>query len=1203
MSSRDRSPAPSIDSMQLEDVELGEKGSEEKRHDRPIVRSFLTNEKGRRVKLKRRSSLENFGRLGLLTPALALTPNVDEQDELTQSFTELQGGKRELILAAAHIDDALKGRGRYGKARVMFKPKFAQQCFAITNNIWFQRLMYIVIILHSSLVFVEPPSKDSVLGWVLALNFVCLMFYVVDVALTIAFMNWTVFWMLDENALNRGEFIFLILFTIDFILLVAQAISDKYIVQPFRLLRAAMLIFKAKNVAHIYRVLKSIVLKLGKVFVAIGLFIIMFAAVGVHVFMDDYQCDQVTSDILDCNKTSNQTLSGQVYKGAFDNVGIAALRLFVLITTENYPSLIFPTYLRRARSWFFFGAFIYIGVFILTAILLAIIVEAYWLYFKITVKEERYREREELAKAWNLLDPLANGDLPVEDPKFLSLFRILKPNHTDEENRQLIQLIDTEEDGFIDSYQWTTQLRDVMEAKFEHCGRYLFPAALDSLILLASRLVSSPRFHRVTVLLIATHAILFCMKWKGMSDNADKTIQALKTVIVSLFCVEILLRSLTWTTAIIHDYFELIDSSLVFVALMCNALAYPVSDMETERVLTVASGICVMGRLALNPPEWKRSVSKVLTSFVPVMWDLVILYLIVLFMFGVIGMEAFHNVDPHETVVNEYVHYNYQCKLGFIDFRCSLLMVFQLTTSSNWHELMNATMLSAGDAAALYFVVSFIFINLSVMNLFVAIAIEAFQKYGNRDTRKIDTDDLTWREKVKRWIDALLGSSKPEKQGKDEDGTDLKIRSPSTLPRSRQGSLRRSVDMRDTNGAAVVIEPATSDGEMSDDVYTGLTVDKRREVKMKRKMKKRKRAHRLAQKGLMVVRVMMAFRKTKDSEISLEQGEEVVVVDKVEEWMKGNKDDGSTGWFPSSHVCQLNQDSVRQPSANGSRAQPVSTAMNGETVKSKSSDINTTNTPNNNSSLFSNHIPLPGQSVESAKPVTKVSDMAAVSTSTFSTQNSVTPQLASHTSKPKLVMGKGGDWRRTIQDMTVMNPEEMHRLNKLLKKDMKASRIARRGARGNQVAPVAVTSSLETSLLEVVEEATTSQSHSLHPANQLRSPATVSMPSMRQPAISVEAIEESAEELPDSTVTQTSVTSNTLTVPGMAAESKPKKQTPGGEMPDWVKKFQMEHSVVVHEDGVRKGEKSDSSPGGSPSISRKNSDTSNRSSSPVIVVT
>ena len=30
------------------------------------------------------------------------------------------------------------------------------------------------------------------------------------------------------------------------------------------------------------------------------------------------------------------------------------------------------------------------------------------------------------------------------------------------------------------------------------------------------------------------------------------------------------------------------------------------------------------------------------------------------------------------------------CKVMSVSFRCSLLVVFQLTTSSNWHELMNA---------------------------------------------------------------------------------------------------------------------------------------------------------------------------------------------------------------------------------------------------------------------------------------------------------------------------------------------------------------------------------------------------------------------------------------------------------------------------------------------------------------------------------
>lgn len=294
---RESSPAPSIVSMELDDVNFSDVTQRETT-DRPVVRSFLRFDGANERSMKRRSSLENFGRFGLLTPALALAPAIDGQDELTKTFTELQGENRELILAAAHIDDALKGRGRYGKARAMFKPKFAQRCFTITSNVWFQRLIYMVIMLHSILVFFEPPSTDSVFGWVLALNIICLLLYVTDVALTITFMNWTVFWTLDENALNRGELVFLVFFAIDYVLLVAQFISGKYILQPFRCLRAAMLIFKAKNVSHIYRVLISIVLKLGKVFVAIALFILVFSAVGVHMFMDDYQCDNVTRSVL-----------------------------------------------------------------------------------------------------------------------------------------------------------------------------------------------------------------------------------------------------------------------------------------------------------------------------------------------------------------------------------------------------------------------------------------------------------------------------------------------------------------------------------------------------------------------------------------------------------------------------------------------------------------------------------------------------------------------------------------------------------------------------------------------------------------------------------------------------------------------------------------------------------------------------------------
>ena len=47
-------------------------------------------------------------------------------DTLTQTFTGLQGENRELKLAAAHIDDAINGRGKYGKARAFFTSKRGQ---------------------------------------------------------------------------------------------------------------------------------------------------------------------------------------------------------------------------------------------------------------------------------------------------------------------------------------------------------------------------------------------------------------------------------------------------------------------------------------------------------------------------------------------------------------------------------------------------------------------------------------------------------------------------------------------------------------------------------------------------------------------------------------------------------------------------------------------------------------------------------------------------------------------------------------------------------------------------------------------------------------------------------------------------------------------------------------------------------------------
>ncbi|XP_020600705.1 two pore calcium channel protein 1B-like isoform X2 [Orbicella faveolata] len=433
--------------------------------------------------LKRRSSVENFGQFGFLVPALALFPQADGADALTQQFGDLQGTHRELKLASAHIDDALKGRGSYGKARSYFKPKLAQRCFDILDNPWFRRLIICNSLIHSFLIFFEPPTIQvlSVHPLVYALNLFCILLFIFDLVVHIIFLTWPVFWSrsAEGGQWNGVEFVLVCCFTVDFMLLITSRALGKYLPQVFRSLRLALILCKVKNIQHIFNVLMTIGFKLSKLFFIILVFVLLCASIGVHILMDAYQCNGPLGNSSSSTVHHGKTVpcyivtEEKVYQGAFDDVAIGMLRLFVLLSTENFPEVMLPALRVDPAYFIYFGLYVFVGVFFLTAILLAIVVDSYWVYSKKHVKKERSRERAELAKAWNLLDPLGKGALSVDDEKFTMLFHLLKPKNSEAENLVLIEMLDANEDGEVDSFEWTTMLSQVLSLEFEDDDDFL----------------------------------------------------------------------------------------------------------------------------------------------------------------------------------------------------------------------------------------------------------------------------------------------------------------------------------------------------------------------------------------------------------------------------------------------------------------------------------------------------------------------------------------------------------------------------------------------------------------------------------------------------------------------------------------------------------------------------------------------------------
>jgi len=314
-------------------------------------------------------------------------------------------------------------------------------------------------------------------------------------------------------------------------------------------------------------------------------------------------------------------------------------------------------------------------------------------YSKKHVKKERSRERAELAKAWNLLDPLGRGALSIEDEKFRELFNLLKPKNSEAENFMLIEVLDANEDGEVDSFEWTTMLRQVLSLEFEDDNEMVL---LDETLGLskwmlriresAQFLTDSEFFSHFILFLIILHCILFVLKWKGQSQEVELTVQVITSVIVTIFLFEGATRLLSVGKRIL-DPLEIMDLALTMLAFISNFLwysHYPHYFWFRDSAATISS-LAVFCRLPFNNRQLKEAVS-IFLRVAPVMVDLLCLLGIISFLLASVGMELFH-LAPETSDGYMYLP---ACGLGFKTFWCSCLILFQMVTTSNWHEIMNS---------------------------------------------------------------------------------------------------------------------------------------------------------------------------------------------------------------------------------------------------------------------------------------------------------------------------------------------------------------------------------------------------------------------------------------------------------------------------------------------------------------------------------
>ena len=276
---------------------------------------------------------------------------------------------------------------------------------------------------------------------------------------------------------------------------------------------------------------------------------------------------------------------------------------------------------------------------------------------------------------------------------------------------------------------------------------------------------------------------------------------------------------------------------------------------------------------------------------------------------------------------------------GFGSHWCSCVTLFQVSTTSNWHDIMQRILESkAGYGGVVYFIVTYVILHMVIINLFVAIAYEAYNKFVSKPRQTLKRTAVprdksaSAREQIRSQLLHLGTFFKQYTAGSREAAsTRLMDRSSVTLRRKSSRAFHQKISDDSLNENMAPIDELSSNGV----IEVGLShatipscteptsrKERKQEKILKEKMMIRNAARKMRSKvsesreeGV----VLKHYTAQGDEELTLAPGQKVSILLRVGTKCKGfvinGNNFGRTGWFPAFVINTINKNTSTPPKA------------------------------------------------------------------------------------------------------------------------------------------------------------------------------------------------------------------------------------------------------------------------------------------------
>lgn len=218
-------------------------------------------------------------------------------------------------------------------------------------------------------------------------------------------------------------------------------------------------------------------------------------------------------------------------------------------------------------------------------------------------------------------------------------------------------------------------------------------------------LIEHPYVQRLVIALILINAVLLGLETSpAVMSKAGTFILILDQTILTLFVIEIVLRIYIYRLAFWKDPWSIFDFSVIAIALI--PASGPFAVLRALRVLRVL-------RLLTMVPSMRRVVGALLAA-IPGLGSIGLMLLIIYYVFAVIATNLFGTSHPE----------------WFGSLGDSFYTLFQIMTLESWSMGIARPVMDTFPYAWAFFVPFILIATFTMLNLFIAIIVNAMQTYS-----------------------------------------------------------------------------------------------------------------------------------------------------------------------------------------------------------------------------------------------------------------------------------------------------------------------------------------------------------------------------------------------------------------------------------------------------------------------------------------